>query len=170
MTSLPETVSTAEFARLVGLTPRRIQQVVSTGELPSAGYGKIKLAEGVKAYVKWRVENEMKGRIADASDLDAERTRKLRLENDETERQLLRMDDAMAALDAIVGQVPADLAAVPARVTDDITIRRKIEDEIDIALNGLSKRFFRAGADMEAGRDALGADAPDDADGMGEEG
>lgn len=105
----------------------------------------------------------------DETTFETERTRKLKLENDETERQLIRIEDAVAAIDAIVGLIPAELSAVPARVTDDIALRRKIEDAIDNALNALSKRCFRAVADLEAGRDALGEAAPDDADGLGEE-
>ena len=175
MPEIADVVKTVDFARFVKLSPRRVQQLIAEGILPSAGHGKIDIAEGFAAFVRWRVENET-GEIAPAKDgagelagLDAERTRKLRLANDETERRLIRTDDAIAAMDAIVGQIPADLSAVPARVTSDIPLRRKIENEHDAVLNGLAKRFRQASADLRAGRDALAADAPDVADGLGDE-
>lgn len=177
MSGLPTTVGTADFASLVDLTVRRIQQLVAEQVLPSAGRGQIPLAEGVRAFAKWRSESEIRAFRFDAEarqrrgdsgdDLEAERTRKLRLENDETERLVIRTEEAIAALDSIVGQIPADLAAVAPRVTDDIGMRRRIEDEIDHALNGLARRLAKASADLEAGIDPLGEEAPDDPDEVG---
>jgi hypothetical protein len=84
-----------------------------------------------------------------------ERARKLRLENDEREGQLASIDMMMAEWDQIIGPIKADLATVPPRVTDDIELRRRIEDGINAALNSLADRFEQGARNLQDGRDRL---------------
>lgn len=153
-------------ARLIMVTPRRIQQLAAEGWIKKP-YTIVSVVQG---YIRFLQDEQRKGsRTTEDNAVKAERARKLRLENDATEHITVLTEDAIAALDAIVGPLKSELAGVAPRVTDDIPLRRRIEDAIDAVLGELAKRFGKAGADLRSGRDALGADAPDDAEQLGQE-
>jgi phage terminase Nu1 subunit (DNA packaging protein) len=163
-------ISTESLAAVLGLTPQRIGQLTHSGVFVKAGHGRYSLPNAVQAYVNYKVAGESR-RLAGAADgepttpgeqVKLERARKLRLENDERERALTDTSNAIAALDVIVGMLRADLAGVPARVTDDVPLRRQIEHAIDHVLGGLADRFTQASADLRAGRDPDAADAADE--------
>jgi hypothetical protein len=163
-------VSPSAFRAWIDIGPERVRQLAAEGVLRRAEKGKYPLQPNILAYVLWLRDEQRKAHQGAArEEVERERARKLKNENDETERLLMRTEDAIAAVDAIVGPIKADLAGVPVRATDDILLRRKIEDAIDSVLAGLAARFEKAGADLRAGRDALEADAEDDTDGVGED-
>lgn len=163
---LHDEISTENLGRVLGLTPQRIGQLTQTGVLSKLGHGRYSLPAAVQAYVAYKVENESRRAAGDSSNpgdaVKMERARKLRLENDEREHALVDTSDAIAALDAIVGLLRADLAGVPARVTDDVPLRRQIEHAIDAVLGGLADRFRQVSADLRAGRDPDAADSEDE--------
>jgi len=168
MTDLPTEVSGRALGWLLSLTDRRIRQLADQGVLTKAGRGKYLLKESVEAYFGGKLKAETDARKAE-DPLEAERVRRMRRENDEAERLLMPVEDAVAAFDTIIGSLVSDLASVPARVTEDVVVRRKIEDEINAVLAEISERCARAASDIQSGRDAAEADAPDDSDGVGAE-
>jgi hypothetical protein len=152
-------------ARLIMVTERRIQQLAAQGWVKRP-YTVVSVVQG---YIRFLQDEQRKGsRTSEEGAVRAERARKLKLENDETEKLTLRMDDAIAALDAIVGPIKSELAGVAPQVTDDIPQRRRIEDAIDAVLDQLAKRFGKACADLLAGRDALEAEPEAAAEPVGE--
>jgi hypothetical protein len=158
-------ISTEFLARLLGLTPQRVGQLTQSGTLSKVGHGRYNGPDSVQAYISFKARNENERlRAADTTQdaLKFEKTRKIKLENDERERTLVDTGNAMTALDVIVGMLRADLAGVPARVTDDVALRRQIEHAIDQALGGLADRFAKAGAALREGRDPDEADGEDD--------
>jgi len=162
-----EEISVKFLAEVLGVTERWVQQLEKQGVLKKSGRGRYDLAASVQAYIKFKVESEVARAVPEESSpgerVKAERARKLKLENDEKEHRLVQTPDAVAALDAIVGPLRSDLAGVPARATDDVALRRRIEDAIDIVLRGLADRFKQAGAALRAGRDPLSSLDADDA-------
>lgn len=160
-------ISVKLLAGVLGVTERWVQQLEKQGVLKKKGRSRYDLAASVQAYIKFKVESEVARAVPEQSNpgerVKAERARKLKLDNDEKERRLVQMPSAVAALDAIVGPLKADLAGVPARVTDDVALRRRIEDATDAVLRGLADRFAKAGRDLRAGRDPLSAGDEDDA-------
>lgn len=162
-----EEISVKFLANVLGVTERWVQQLEKQGILKKTGRGRYDLAGSVQAYVAFKVESEVARAMPEESSpgerVKAERARKLKLENDEKELRLVQTPDAVAALDAVVGPLKADLAGVPARVTDNVAERRRIEDAIDTVLGGLSDRFKQAGAALRAGRDPLSSGEEDDA-------
>lgn len=160
-------ISTKKLAEVLGVGDRWIQQLEAKGIIAKSRHGKWPLAECVQAYIKFKVDSELARVVPEETSpgerVKQERARKLRLENDEKEHRLVQTPDAVAALDAIVGPLRADLSGVPARVTSDVALRRRIEDAIDTVLRGLADRFKKAGRDLREGRDPLSADDEDDA-------
>jgi phage terminase Nu1 subunit (DNA packaging protein) len=168
MAGFPEVVGAADLARLFGCTTRWVQKLTVQGVFKKDGRGKYLVIECIASWGQWRAESEQGSKKAE-DPVEAERVRRMRRENDEAERLLMPVEDAVAAFDTIIGSLVSDLASVPARVTEDVVVRRKIEDEINGVLAEISERCARAAGDIQAGRDAAEADAADDTDGMGAE-
>lgn len=163
----PEIVSGAVLSALLAdppFTDRWLRELADRGFIVRAGRGLYDLKKSVQGYVRFIRETEVAAATTpERGGLDAERTRKLRLENDEREGRLVDTGLALNAVDAIAGMIRTDLAGLPARISEDVTIRRRAEDAIDTVLAGLADRFTKAGAALEQGRDPLAADDEDDA-------
>lgn len=153
-------------AKLLMLSERRVQQLAQSKWIPKP----YTLVGSVQGYLRFLQDEQRKAtKSAGDAEVRRERARKLKLDNDENEGFLVRTEDAIAALDAIVGPIKSELAGVAPRVTDDVAMRRRIDDAIDDALSGLADRCQKSSDDLRSGRDALAADTEGDADGMGEE-
>jgi hypothetical protein len=153
-------------ARLIMVGERRVQQLATGGWIKKP-YTVVGVVQG---YIRFLQDEQRKGSRGSKDDaVKDERARKLRNENDKDERITLRTDDAIAALDAIVGPIKSELAGVAPQVTDDIHERRRIEDAIDAVLDQVAKRFDKACADLLAGRDALEAEPEAEAEPVREE-
>lgn len=152
---------------LLGITERWVRHLETQGFIVKASYGKYDLAESIQGYVRYVRESEVDGADTPASTsremFEAERARKLKLENDQKEGLLVETPDALAAVDLIFGEVRTSLAGLPGRITDDVAERRRIEDVIDHLLADIADRMAKAGAALEEGRDPLAADDPHDA-------
>ena len=111
-------------------------------------------------------ETEVKGAQDAATSreaFEAERARKLKLENDNREALLMDTSDGLAAIDHIFGEVRTGLAGIAAKASDDVAMRRRIDDAIDTILADMAKRFDQAGAALRSGRDPLASDGEVDA-------
>lgn len=157
-------VSSSELAAVFGLTERRIQQLEAESVFTNVGKGRSKrfvLSDAVQAMQR---KSEMAAAEAAQSAsssremFEAERARKLKLENDQREALLVETPDALAAIDAIFGEVRTALAGIPARYTEDLAERRRLEDAIDTTLADISGRLDKAGTALAEGRDPLAAD------------
>lgn len=156
-TKVDDEVSVSDLGKVLGVGERWVQQLDAQGILTKSARGRYPLASSVQAYTKFKVESEVARAIPEETSagerVKAERARKLKLENDERELLLVAMPEALAALDLIVGPIKAGLAGVPARVTDDIAERRRIEDAIESVLTDIADRLDKVGAAMAAGHD-----------------
>jgi len=162
-------VSSAELAKVLGLTERRVQQLEAESVFTNVGKGRSKrfvLADAVQSLVK-KSETDARNAAPAAGTsretFEAERARKLKLQNDQADALLVDTNDALAAVDHLFGEVRTALAGIPARATDDLVMRRTIEDAIDATLAGLAERLDQAGAALREGRDPLEADPALDA-------
>ena len=162
-------LSSAQLAAVIGVTERRVQQLEAEGIFRNVGKGRSKrfiLADAVQAFAK---KSEMDARDEAAlpgtsrAQIEIEQARKLKLANDTADALLVQTADALAAVDHITGEIRTGLAGIPARFTDDLTERRRLDDLIDVVLTEISGRFEQAGAALREGRDPLEADAAADA-------
>jgi phage terminase Nu1 subunit (DNA packaging protein) len=158
--------SVSDLCQILGVSERWVQQLESQGVIKKSARGRYPLAASVQAYTKFKVESE----VARAAPVEtsagervkAERARKLKLENDEKEARLVDTRDALAAIDAIVGSLKAGFAGVPARVTDDVALRRRIADANEAVLRDLAKRSREASAALRSGGDPYSTGEEDD--------
>jgi hypothetical protein len=106
------TIPLAVAARLIMVDERHVQRLVASGWIPQP----YTVAGVVQGYIRW-LKARKSSKSAGDEDIRRERARALKMANDETERLLVRTDDAMASLDAVVGVIRSDLAGVAARAT-----------------------------------------------------
>src|ERR1700694_3400420 len=105
------TISAAIASRLIMVTERHVRNLSEAGWIPKP----YTVAGVVQGYIRWLKDDSRKaGKRSEDGDIRRERARALKMANDETERLLVRADDAMAAIDAIYGVVRSDLAGAAA--------------------------------------------------------
>src|SRR4051812_27114194 len=124
--------STADLARVLGLTERRIQQLEKLGVFRRVAHGEWDLPASVQSYVRHRLQSEIRqSRSAEANKrLRLARAREVEVRTAERERRLIDTNEALNAIDEVLGTFLAELAGLPARVTRDLYLRTKLENEI----------------------------------------
>ncbi len=152
---LPETVPIASLAGLFGVTDRQARNLLEMSKVKSHGRGQWPLSEAVRAVLAQARESR------EPDQLSAARARAIRAKARQTEialarqeRELIPVDEVLSAFDTVLGGVVSALNGLPARVTRDMEIRRKIEAEIHAARVGMAK-------DMQAAAAKLRQDADD---------
>ena len=146
------TMPVGEMATTLGLRPRRVQQLVEMGVIPAPDRGRYPVAAAVQGYIRFLSDQgRQEGTASKPNAYQEARVREI--EGNIARRNERLKADALAAcmtvIDAAAGGLKADLLSIPARVTKDLPLRRRIEDGITAALNAGSRR-----AATEAKRDA----------------
>jgi hypothetical protein len=104
MKDIPDTVTTADFAELVGIGSRQVQRLVNEGVLPQLAYGKFELKPTLAAYLKHKTRRETN--VSDLGQartlLYGERAEKMRLEREALAGRLWNRDEV---IDAIVHNI-----------------------------------------------------------------
>lgn len=113
----PREVTTTFISQVFGITARQVQRLAEDGVMVRAGHGKYDLTASIQNYF----------RPADDSDLNAERVKNLRLDN---ERRSLELDkeygevhgrvDYEIALETTMAGVARTLEALPANVARQV--------------------------------------------------
>lgn len=167
---LPNTVSTAQLSRLCGCTTRTIQLLADKEiGLKKLAHGKFELVPSVQAYFAYQTEVAVSRVKTPDNPVEIERVRRLKRENDEAERNLIKVDEAEAVLSAIIGPIQTELGFIPAQVTDDLEIRDRIENEIDKVLNSIATRFRKIGQSLRTGSDPFAEISEGNSLAMGQE-
>lgn len=160
----PETVNAKKLGEIMGIGERRVQILEKEKVFKKHGHGKYILAGAGKSYAEYIAKSEV-GRREGGSvrqDVEFERARKLRLENDQLENFLIGTQLAISAIDKIMGVLQSELAGLPAQASDDVSVRRKVENGVERILESITGRFEQAGEALAAGRDPFEAGEEDD--------
>lgn len=137
------TIDLETAARLAMCTPRWIQDLVKQGFIPRAERGRYTVLGVVHGRIKsLQDEQGRSSKSASASRVQDARAEEIQLRLDEKRGALLQQGQAEAVnvIDEFFGGLKSDLLAIPARVTADLALRRKIEDGIDHAFADAGKR------------------------------
>lgn len=156
------TMGVAEIASMCGRTVRWVQIVAKEQAVEKDGRGKYRLASFVAAIVShYEALQESNSKVASASRATDARAREIELRIARQERTLIPREDADLAIDLVVGEVNKQLAGLPARVTRDVPLRRKIEAEVDETKRKIAEALGNGKELNRTGRDPTD---PDDAD------
>lgn len=111
---------------------QRVEQLTADGVLRKSENGKYAIKENVVAFLRWqRDESRRANKSAADSRVRDARAREIELKIAREQRELVPTDAAMALLTVAMGAIVARLDGLPAAVTRDLPLRRKIEAAID---------------------------------------
>ena len=118
------TYPVATIAKLLLLTERRVQQLLSEGVLPRAERGRYELAPVVQAYVRYLRDRALPGGLERAADdFHKARARRTAAEASlaemraaEARAELIPADDVRAVLVSVVARVRAKLLGLPVKL------------------------------------------------------
>ena len=137
------TISLDVCAKLLMLSPQRINQLERGGFITKAGRGRYRIADAVQGYIRYlKDEGRQASKSASQSRVSDARARDLELRIMERNGSMIAAAEerALAIADEFAGPLRSDLMALPARATTDIGLRQKLADGIDAAFAAATKR------------------------------
>ncbi|MBX9740504.1 MAG: hypothetical protein K2X62_10540 [Beijerinckiaceae bacterium] len=155
-------LTTAQAGALLELSAERIRQLIGAGYIEKHGKDQVPLVSAVRGYIRFLKDDERKAsRTAAVSRVQIARAREIEFKIAEREHRLIDIAEHEDLFAEAFGSIRSGLAGVPARVTRDVELRRRIEAGIDDVLRRAADRFEEGTANLKAS----GADiAPDDGD------
>lgn len=163
-------IGAEQAARIIRVTPRRLQQLVADGYIKKTGRGQYSPIQVVHGYLDFKEEQiRQASRSADESELRRARIRQIEIQTAQLEGDLILAADAMAILDEVIGVIRSGFAGMPARLTRDLDLRDKLEDGIDGVLRAASRRISQAAQAAVEGSGDADAGAEADAGRVGSE-
>lgn len=180
---MAETTYGAEvIARLLVITPRRLQQLTKEGYLPKSERGRYELVPVVQAYIRYLRDRAVKGDLGD-DDFGTHKTRLIKAKADIAEieaaqlrQELLPRGLVIQTWQGIVAAARARLLALPSKAAHQLLGARTLVEAEEVvrgyvyeALTELARDGLPAGAVTvgEAGPEGLGAAAGFDGEPMG---
>jgi hypothetical protein len=138
-------VSITEFAAMAGVSAEWVRLRITDGRIPKAARGKVALGPalaGVVAYGE-AARQRAAAKVDDATwnRLRAARAEEIEVRVAERKRDLIGMDEAQLMVSMICATVGTELTNLPARITRDMELRRKIETEVDCARNRITAKM-----------------------------
>ncbi len=151
-------------SRLLMIGTERIRQLSKMGYIPIPKRGHTTIVGAVQGYIRFLKEDARKDTRtqADSRVRDA-RAKEIELRNAVRLRELIPVEDAQAALDLVVGRVREEISGLPARVTRDLVLRRKIEAEVNEAQGRIAESLGTSAAFIETGGELPYSDTDNDA-------
>jgi phage terminase Nu1 subunit (DNA packaging protein) len=149
-------VAASVIGSFIDVSAERVRKLAEEGVLPREGKGRFPLRACIKAHAAWSRDEARRGsRTASQSRVSDARAREIEIRVAKEEHRLIETEDALGALDEIIGTLRSEASGLPARVTRDVALRRKVESEIDDIFRRASARFERAAVDLRQGGEAL---------------
>lgn len=147
-------VSVADAARMAGRSPRWLRGLIAAGTIKASGRGAVRLADllsGLVAHGDAMAKNAAQttslGRVQDA------RAKEVELRVAMQMRELIPMGEAALAMTLICGALNEELSGLPARITRDLTLRKKVDDEIYAARMRIASTLRKISDKLAAGHD-----------------
>lgn len=153
-------INTETAAALLMVTTDWVRKLTAQGWIPKIAKDQYRVADVVQGYIKYlKDETRKASKTASASRVQDARAEEIRLRVDEKRGALLEQGQAEAinVIDEFFGGLKSDLMAIPARVTSDIALRRRIEDEIGGAFGKAGKRAVAAADRVKSAGETLRA-------------
>lgn len=124
-------ITATAAANLLGITAQRVGQLNRDGFIASP----ITTETAVRGYLAFvKDEQRRASRSAVNSKKDDARTREINLRIAERSHRLIETDEAVALVDEVIGTFRQSLAGLASRTTRDLTLRKKIETDVEETL------------------------------------
>ncbi len=158
------TITTAQAARLLMVSDERIRQLAKNGHIPKIAKDCFNLVAVVQGYIRFLKDEERRSSKS-AADSRVREARAAEIERRmaREDRDLIMLDEAMAAYDFAAGLYLTSISGLPARMTRNASERRRIEAICDGERQRLADRFAEGASTLRTGLAAVDADDEDDA-------
>ncbi len=157
-------VTLDQLSKLLMMTGERVRQLVKMGKMPKAKKNTYHLVSCVQGYIRFLKDEEKdKTKAAAESGLKKARQREVELRIAEREKTVIDLAEHFAVVEELCGLFVSSMNGLPARVTRDIPLRRKIEIDLDEIRRQIVARAEQRSAELRAGRSVAAADPEDDA-------
>lgn len=148
-----QTISIAQASTLLNRSVSWVQKLVSEGYIVRSAHNKYSLVAIVRGTVSYYEDLlEKSNKAAAASRATDARTREIELRIAERRGQLMPIEDFRQAIAVISAATKAELVGLPARVTRDLTERKKLEAELDATFDRIAASLERSADAVAAGR------------------
>lgn len=141
--SRDDLIPIAQAARLLMVTEEWIRRLQKQGYIPKDPRGMVSLIGAVQGYITFLKDEERRtSKSAAASKVQDARAEEIALRVERGKKELLAeaRAEVIALTDILVGGFKADLLAIPAQVTNDLALRRAIENRVNDACAAAAKR------------------------------
>jgi len=157
-------ITAGQASRLLDLTLERLRQLAKAGAIPKAVNGNYPLVPTVQGYIRFLKDEERRtSKSASASRVQEARAHEIELRTAERRREMIPVDDAIGALDFVVGRCVTEMTGLPVRFTRDVSERRKLEEEVDGCRRRIVASIRDASLALRSGGDVLAAAGEADA-------
>ncbi len=136
------TVRLSELRQILGDDPKtgHLARAVAAGKLNPDKQHRVPITAAVPLFFSALRQEAAAGTATAAAEAArAARAEAQELRLAEARRELVPVEDGEAALDHVVGEILTMISGLPARVTRDIPVRRRIEAEIHTMQAGLAR-------------------------------
>lgn len=142
-------ITVGQAARLLMVSEERVRQLCKLGYVERPQRGKVILVSAVQGYIRYlKDEDRRSSKTAADSRVRDARAAEIELRIARQKRALVPREDAEAAMDFLVATVGTEVRGIPARLTREMTLRRKAESLVHEVLTAISDK-------LESVRDAL---------------
>ena len=157
---VPETVPISWLAELFGVEDRQARNILKSVNVKPKARGQFPLKEAVQAVLVQARE----ARAPDPLSLARARALNAKAKAQEValaraERDLIPLEEAIAVMDELCAVTREVLIGLPARITRDLDLRRKIEAEVHAGQLRIVRKLTAAAAALREGTDDVEEDA-----------
>lgn len=158
------TITTVQAARLLMVSDEWIRRLTKQGYMQAVATGRYNLVAVVQGYIRFLKDEDRRSsksaadnRVRDARAAEIER----RMARED--RNLIMMDEALAAYDFATGLYLTSISGLPARMTRNASERRRLEAICDGERQRLADRFAEGASALRSGEAVVDAEDEDDA-------
>jgi phage terminase Nu1 subunit (DNA packaging protein) len=150
VTAESEHATASVVAEHLDISRPRVGQLVKEGVLQRRRGGKFELDDCRRRYIRWlRTERRGLARSAAAQRLATARARDLELRSAQREGRLMEVEEHEAVLSEIIATIIMHLDGMPARFTEDLAQRARLDGLIGEVRNEVAAALSKAGAEYE---------------------
>jgi hypothetical protein len=151
-------ISAPQLAAFLGVSRAWVNRLVDDGVIARTESRRFHFGETIRAYIAhFKDEDRRSTKVAAESRVRDARAREIELRIATREHKLVDTEEAIAAVDDVIGVLRTGCVGLPARITRDLQLRRKIEQEIDAILDRASDRLEERASALRASGEAAPA-------------
>jgi hypothetical protein len=153
--ALDPEISTAIAAGLLKMSVRHFLRLASAGWIKKNERGRYTLVAVVHGFVDYSADLAKQAGASARNDAVTARAEEIKLKILQRQRELIKTDDVLSAVDVLLAKIRDAIAGVPAGFTRDREERKRLEDLVNGVLNRIADECGRLATNLQKGRIVL---------------